>query len=452
MVDDYFSCKTTTMAEIQITPVSIVENDIAPRRSSVDGAFVFVLALVVLFIRMHGRLTRGYLWAEDAPIFIKEGFELGARAIITPYAGYLHAVPRILVHVYTWFGSVVSTPHAFAWLTTSATVVSCAYLYVIASRYLPRAGAYLIGLSPVLIPHNGEAWLNITNLQWVLAPVLLAMIWDCAQRTDANRIVGRCVAIGLLSLTGPFSILLSPVAALGIVAHVKKSGKRLCTLPLLIVVACGLVQLVTLMTSPPNHQAAHTAREYLHFGWGGAFFHYFVLDFVLADRWINGLGKWMFYVSFALFAVVLACVATLPGKWRIACVMALALAVAFWMLGVVRSDAPELPVRWSGVSARYTFVPLILCMWTFVIAAAKCRIALARHAATLFLLLMLLNSALRFAIPWYPNEIVSAQDGVFLVHAPPGDVFRAEVKPARWSYALMDWPRQCLKLHRLCPK
>lgn len=417
------------MSEIRIASFPTAEKDWSPRRSSVDGVIVFGLALLVLFIRMHGRLTRGYLWAEDAPIFIKEGFELGARAIITPYAGYLHAVPRILVYVYTWWGSVISTPHAFVWLTTSATVVSCLYLWVIAARYLPRAGAYLIGLSPVLVPHNGEAWLNITNLQWVLAPVLLAMIWDCTQRTDANRIFGRCVAVCLLSLTGPFSILFSPVALLGIVAQLKRSGRRIGCLPLLVVVGCGVIQLATLVTSPPNHPAAHAAREYLHFGWGGAFFHYFVLDFVLADRWINGLGKWMFYVSFALVAAVLACVATLPGKWRIACVIALGLAVVFWMLGVVRSDAPELPVRWSGVSARYTFLPLILCMWTFVIAATKNRIALARYGATLLLLLILVNSALRFAVPWYPYEIVSTQSGVFLVHAPPGDVFRAEVKP-----------------------
>ncbi|RKR42917.1 hypothetical protein [Paraburkholderia sp. BL17N1] len=419
------------MAEIQIDPVSSVENEQSRRRSLVDGVFVFVLALVVLFIRMHGRLTHGYLWAEDAPIFIKEGFELGARAIITPYAGYLHAVPRLLIYGYTWFGTVISTPHAFVWLTTSTTLVSCLYLYVIAARYLPRTGAWLIGLSPVLIPHNGEAWLTVTNLQWVLAPVLIAMIWDSTQRTDTNRIFSRCVAIGLLSLTGPFSILFSPVAALGIVAHLKRSGKRLCWLPLLVVVAGGAVQLVTLLTSPPNHPAAHAASEYLHFGWLGAFFRYFVLDFLLADRWINGLGKGMFYVSFALFAAVLACVATLPGKWRNVCVIALALAVVFWMLGVVRSDAPELPVRWSGVSARYTFFPLVLCMWTFVIVAARNRIALARYAAALLLLLMLVNSALRFRVPWYPYEIVSAQGGVFLVHAPPGDVFRAEVKPAR---------------------
>jgi hypothetical protein len=429
LVDDYFLCIAITMAEFQIAPVRTVENDMLSRRSSADRVFVIILALVVLFIRMHGRLTRGYLWAEDAPIFIKEGFELGAQAIITPYAGYLHAVPRILVYVCTWFRPVMATPHAFVWLTTFATVTSCMYLYVIAARYLPRAGAYLIGLSPVLIPHNGEAWLNITNLQWVLAPVLIAMIWDCMQRTDTRLIFGRCVAIGLLSLTGPFSILFSPVAALGIMAHLKWSGKRICTLPLLVVMACGLIQLVTLMTSPPNHPAAHAAIEYLHFGWGGAFFHYFVLDFVLADRWINGLGKWMFYVSFALFAAVLACVAALPGKWRTACVIAFALAIVFWMLGVVRSDAPELPVRWSGVSARYTFVPLILCMWTFVIVATKSRIALARYGAALLLLLMLVNSASRFAVPWYPYEIVSTQGGEFLVHAPPGDVFRAEVKP-----------------------
>lgn len=134
------------MAEIQIDPVSSIENELSRRRSLVDGAFVFVLAFIVLFIRMHGRLTRGYLWAEDAPIFIKEGFELGARAIITPYAGYLHAVPRLLIYGYTWFGTVTSTPHAFVWLTTSTTLVSCLYLYVIAARYLPRAGAYLLGL------------------------------------------------------------------------------------------------------------------------------------------------------------------------------------------------------------------------------------------------------------------------------------------------------------------
>jgi hypothetical protein len=247
------------------------------------------------------------------------------------------------------------------------------------------------------------------------------MILDSSQRTDTNNLRTRCTVIALLSLTGPFSIIFSGAALLGL--------RRKLPWPQIIVLACAAIQLAAFAISPPNHPPVHATREYLHYHWVGAFFRYFVLDAVFPDRWVGGFGRAGFYVSFIVFSAFAAAVLTSPGKWRGACLIALAFAVALWILGVIRSDAPELPVRWSGTSARYTFVPLILCILALVITAEKSRVAVARYLSLLFLALIFMNSAARFSVPWYPYEINRQQDGSFFVLPGPGEPFHVIVKP-----------------------
>ena len=55
---------------------------------------VFAIVLVVLIFRRFDGFVNPQLWAEDGTVFLQQYTDIGAKSIITPYAGYLHTIPR----------------------------------------------------------------------------------------------------------------------------------------------------------------------------------------------------------------------------------------------------------------------------------------------------------------------------------------------------------------------
>lgn len=379
---------------------------------------------------MPERLSDGYLWAEDVTIFIKQGYETGGRAILTPYAGYLHLIPRLVVYVYhAAFGGVPKIPMVFAWTCALLTGAVCGYLYVIAARYTSRVAAFAIALSPVLLPHTGESWLNLTNLQWTLGPLLLAMLLDNVARKNSDYLPARCFVVALLALTGPFSALFLPLAFVcGFLLRARPDRMRRLA-PLVIVIVAGVAQLAVYKFAI-DHRPNHPAAEFLHYPWVSAFLKNFVMESLVGPK-LQAMGHFT-YAALIVTALILLCVLSVRGWWRGVNALLLAVAVGLWVLGVVRTDAPAVEVVWylNGVE-RYTFMPLVLCMWALAIAAAESRISAVRYVSAAFLMLLIANGATQFQAPTIPTQITAVSDGAYLIQAAPGDPWHATVKPSR---------------------
>jgi hypothetical protein len=59
------------------------------------------LAGVLLILRYPDWFLRPRLWAEDLPVFFVGARFDGTSAILAPYAGYIHLIPRLLA----WLGA-----------------------------------------------------------------------------------------------------------------------------------------------------------------------------------------------------------------------------------------------------------------------------------------------------------------------------------------------------------
>jgi hypothetical protein len=66
-----------------------------------------------------------------------------------------------------------------------------------------------LALVPALVPHSGEVIGNLTNLQWVAAPVLILLLIARDADTRRRRFTDVLAAL-LIGLTGVFSTLLAP--------------------------------------------------------------------------------------------------------------------------------------------------------------------------------------------------------------------------------------------------
>lgn len=408
------------------------ESERTPHSLAYDVVLTFVIAVVVLLFRMPERLQQGYLWAEDATVFIGQAYKLGAHSILMPYAGYLHVVPRLIVFAYRTFSrDPLAIAVVLAWSCAVVTALVCSYLYVIANRYVPRLAAFVIALAPVLLPHTGESWLNLTNLQWTLGPLLMAMLLDTLGRERNDYLPARCAIFIVLSLTGPFSAILVPLSAVGAIVAFRRTDGLRRVAPFVLVLLAGLAQLAIYAFANDRHPR-HPFAEYIHYAWMEALLANFVMELFFIPQVLPKTSHPMMYAALVTTVLVLACVLSPARRWRAVNIVLLGTAVVLWMLGVVRNDAPTVPVQWfyDGV-ARYTFMPFVLGIWALAIAAAKAPSRRSRYAAVALLVLLFANGATRFRAPSMPSQITLQPNGTYLIQAAPGGPWHTTVTPAR---------------------
>ncbi|HEY6000903.1 MAG TPA: hypothetical protein VI078_16575 [bacterium] len=178
-------------------------------------AGVFVLLALVLFLREPQRFLNAQLWAEDGSVFFKQAYEQGAlRPLLTPASGYLHTFPRLVAGLAQLF-PLETVPLVFALAAFAIQLLPVLYLLSARLHGLlpdPRLRALAAALY-VLVPNSYETFANVSNSQWHLC--FLALLILFAERPGAVILrVAEGALLGLAMLTGPFSILLLPCAAL----------------------------------------------------------------------------------------------------------------------------------------------------------------------------------------------------------------------------------------------
>jgi len=168
------------------------------------GWFTLLGCAVILYLRRPDAFTNPQFWAEDGYFFTDDRVR-GFDAIISQYNGYLHFVPRLIAAI-SGFLDPAWAPAAYVCLSALCT------LYVAAltlCRRFPIRPAAACAFAVVLIPDLPDVLLNPTNLQSILAGGFLALFMLGEPETEIEW-WHDLVALILLSLTGPFSVILTP--------------------------------------------------------------------------------------------------------------------------------------------------------------------------------------------------------------------------------------------------
>ncbi|MEO8906491.1 MAG: hypothetical protein ABI310_00310, partial [Microbacteriaceae bacterium] len=118
------------------------------------------------------------LWAEDARNFLANALTHGLAALATPYAGYLHTVPRLIAGVTVQTVPVAGWANAMAFGACLVAAGVASLIFICARDVVPstvlRLGLVAITLLAPLAPR--EVLGNAANLHWYflwLAPWLL---------------------------------------------------------------------------------------------------------------------------------------------------------------------------------------------------------------------------------------------------------------------------------------
>lgn len=179
--------------------------EMLPRTLSCRSALIVAVVAVCLVVtRMPHVLANASFWSEDANVFFAAAWEGGLR-LFDPYAGYIHALPRLVAYCASFFP-----------LEWQAALYLLAVLFVfflicwyVASSTLPACLPWILPLSMAAAPHQGEVFQGICLLHYLLVPGLLVAALVPGSTPWRRLADGTIVAAS--GLSGPQILLLFPL-------------------------------------------------------------------------------------------------------------------------------------------------------------------------------------------------------------------------------------------------
>jgi hypothetical protein len=342
---------------------------------------ILAVCAAILALRREEALTNPQFWAEDA-YFFERAYVLGWHSFLEAYAGYLHTVLRVIAEA-----AVCIDPSR-----GPAIFVACAgaaTLYVAGRTMSARcplpqfAGASAIAV--VLVPDTYEVFLNVVNLQWVLAAGLVLLLIS-GEPVRPAQWVHDIAAAALIGLTGPFCVILAPLFAWRAWSRRTRASVALAA----IIFACALVQVHFFVAEPQIVQGApkedRVAAELVLPAIARRIGGSVLLGAPLAAE----SGR---YAGAAMGIATLAGVGYMAfrrGALRPERAM-LGLAFAAMLAGALFRTRYSLGVYFAPLgNGRYVFVPQLIAIWLLLVTAAA-RGRAGKVAAALAILAALAN-------------------------------------------------------------
>lgn len=330
---------------------------------AITGLAIGVAATVLNRLRLPSS-SSDTMYAEDGARFLHDALVNGPVALVTPYAGYQHFVPRVSAFVISSFAPVTTWANAMIWTACAVVgVIAALVWWSTATLDLPLVSRLALAAIPVLAPVAGvESIGNIGNVHWYF---LYLMPWLLVTRPGGRTLSVLVAAVTFVGvITEIQTLLLAPMAAYLLL---KGRPQRLTG------IAYGLgaiVQTLTYLTQGRSGGAGYPGptavlRGFLFNGFlGGASAH------VGVNRQIvNAAGWTVIALACALLvAVTVGLLVQQPGLPRALAVVLPIAAIGSWSIAHIYNNYPSLNfesgpfklARWGTASAMllWALVPL----------------------------------------------------------------------------------------------
>jgi hypothetical protein len=324
-------------------------------------ACVFALFTAVVYaIRRIDQILNSQLWAEDGPVFLQDQILIGFDAILRPYAGYLHLLPRLTAFAVDKLVSLEYVPVAYV---AGALLVATLSSFAVALTRLPWPAGPLFAFSAVMVPHGGEVFLNVTNMQWMVAPLLMAIaVQDDPQNRFAIAIDSMIVVV--VGLTGPFILFTAPF----IVARLQWHSRSRYNISLAVIaVMIAAVQISVILNSSQTGVDQGISIEMLpniirNF-WFGLFFG-FITQAPLSLKWL--LMAFTFSMALALWLLF-------PRRMKIITIMFSIVSIMIFAAAIKKLGAISEFIQPTVNGQRYFYIPYVLTTWIFILGILQAR-------------------------------------------------------------------------------
>lgn len=219
----------------------------AGRHGVVAIRLITVLAaLAIFYMRTPSTFNNPQFWGEDIDFFY-DARTYGWPSLSTIMAGYL-VVAQFLVAILTSYFNPLAAPAIYNY---SAVVLTLLVVWLVTSPRLDLPNKPLLAIAVVIVPMGFEELGTITNIQWILPLGAFAILF-MRRSPSVAALCGETLFIAVTSVSGPFSIFLTPLFLWRCVAARNANERRRLVLLTAAVSAGGLIQAAMIITHPGN--------------------------------------------------------------------------------------------------------------------------------------------------------------------------------------------------------
>jgi len=190
-----------------------------PLASAAFWALAIGVTSALLILRRPDAVFHAQFWAEDGVVWFADAYNHGAlRALVLARDGYLQTLPRLACAIALW------VPLVYAPLITNLIALlieALPPLFLLSSRMRNLGPLWLrcgLALLLLFVPDASEVHAAITDAEFQMAVLACLVIIAEVPRSRAGRIFDVVVLL-LFALTGPFCVLLFPVALVRTIAQ-----------------------------------------------------------------------------------------------------------------------------------------------------------------------------------------------------------------------------------------
>jgi hypothetical protein len=175
-------------------------------------ALAIALTGALLFLRRPDAVLHAQFWAEDGVVWFADAYNLGGlKALLRARDGYVQTLPRLACAAALW------VPLLYAPLVTNLialVIEALPPLFLLTSRMRnlgPLALRCVLALLLLFVPDSSEVHAAITDSEFQMAVLACLIVVAEVPRSWAGCVFD-IVVLALFAFTGPFCVLLFPVA------------------------------------------------------------------------------------------------------------------------------------------------------------------------------------------------------------------------------------------------
>ncbi len=234
-------------AETIASPTRVLRAGASPDNGLRWWAFLLLIVLITAAVisRRPDLVTQPQFWGDESTWF-SEAYATGAlHSLVHPQAGYLCVASKIPLFV-ALHVPAVEAPAVFDFYTIGIQVLLASFLLTARLAHVAGFGARLVlCFLWIGVPNSAELD-SLNNTQWMLAVLAALILFSSAPKTVPGRVFD-VVCMALISVTGPFCVLLFPI---GCVLWFMRRSQWTVVLTSILGAGC-LMQAVTLFRSLP---------------------------------------------------------------------------------------------------------------------------------------------------------------------------------------------------------
>ena len=329
-------------------------------------ALVFVAACAIIISRRPDALFHAQFWAEDGIVFFSQAYNSGWwHPFFRTHVGYFHTVPRLAAAL------ALLVPLAYAPLVCNlvALVIQAIPVGLLLSARSREWGSLTTRAAMAAVylalPNCPEICAIVTDAQWPLA--LAAFFVLVATPPSSKPQLAFDLSIVLLcGLTGPFSILLFPIA----LYLAWKRPLRSQRLYAGVIALCCLIQAYSLFFKNTAERSSEglgaTPMLFIRMLSGDIYLGALIGPSTLAMK--PGSGFALFLILLAVCGTALIVLVLRKGPRQMTLMAIFAVLVLF--ASIMSPSSPEKSGRWELIAraagVRYWFYPSLVFLWSLV--------------------------------------------------------------------------------------